>query len=53
MLVFISGEFRITSPACRDNSPQIADRQFQFEKPSQLFIGVHNEPVFRRRGVRQ
>jgi hypothetical protein len=30
-----------------------ANRRFQFQKRSQLFIGMHNETLSRRRDVRQ
>src|SRR5258705_8605172 len=54
MLGFISWQFHKISPACRGYSPQArivdssstnANRRCQFEKSSQLFIRMHNEPV--------
>jgi len=43
---------RLTTPSlpkivrvCQDNSPQLRNRRFQFEKRGQLFIGTHNETL--------
>jgi hypothetical protein len=34
------------SPTCRVNSPQVANRCFQFDKCRQLFIRPRNETLF-------
>jgi hypothetical protein len=31
------------TPACQDSSPERANRRFNFQKRSHLFIRVHNE----------
>jgi hypothetical protein len=36
------GNFDKTSPACRGYSAASANRKFQFQKPRQPFLGLHN-----------
>src|SRR5882672_4822014 len=53
MRVFISREFRINLASLSRLFAASTDRQFEFDKRSQLLIRTHNETLFRRRDARR